>query len=134
MNRKRLLAAVLAVLGSSVMMWADDENDIIQFADTNVKAVCIENWDTDGDGELSKAEAAAVTSLGTAFKQNNNITSFKELRFFTSLTSISTEAFYQCKSLTEVEIPENVKSIDKKAFCACWVLENVVLPVGVTYI
>lgn len=134
MNKKRLLAAVLAVLGSSVMMWADDENDIIQFADTNVKAVCIENWDTDGDGELSKAEAAAVTSLGTAFKQNNNITSFKELRFFTSLTSISTEAFYQCKSLTEVEIPENVKSIDKKAFCDCWVLENVVLPVGVTYI
>ena len=35
----------------------------IHFADATVKAICVENWDTNGDGELSVAEAAAVTTL-----------------------------------------------------------------------
>lgn len=134
MNVKRLFAVVLAVLGSSVMMWADDENDIIQFADINVKTICVNKWDTDGDGELSKAEAAAVTSLGTAFRQNKNIKYFEELQFFTSLSEIDSEAFYQCYSLSSVVIPENVKYIFKKAFAGCWAMENIVLPIGVTSI
>ena len=33
----------------------------ISFADPNVKAICVANWDTDGDGELNEAEAAAGT-------------------------------------------------------------------------
>ena len=53
---------------------------IIVFADANIKAICVSNWDTDGDGELSKAEAAAVTNLGTVFKDNTEITSFNELQ------------------------------------------------------
>lgn len=31
---------------------------IITFADPTVKALCVEHWDTDGDGELSQDEAA----------------------------------------------------------------------------
>ena len=43
----------------------DDPN--IVFTDSNVKAICVSattNWDTNHDGELSEAEAAAVTDLG----------------------------------------------------------------------
>lgn len=36
-------------------------NAPIQFADQNVKRVCVEKFDTNGDGELSYREAAAVT-------------------------------------------------------------------------
>ena len=39
------------------------ENGNIVFADPNVKALCVANWDTDGDKELSYAEAAAVTDV-----------------------------------------------------------------------
>ena len=31
----------------------------ISFADPNVKEICIANWDTEGDGELSEAEVSA---------------------------------------------------------------------------
>ena len=41
--------------------------NVIQFEDALVKAICITNWDTDGDGELSYEEAAAVTTIGTEF-------------------------------------------------------------------
>ena len=58
----------------------------INFADDNVKALCVANWDTNHDGELSYNEAAAVTSLGEVFKGNTEITSFDELQYFTGLT------------------------------------------------
>ena len=60
----------------------------ITFADSNVKALCVQHWDGNGDGELSTDEAAAVTTLGSVFKENKSITSFEELRFFTGLTVI----------------------------------------------
>ena len=48
----------------------------ITFADDNVKAICVANWDTNGDGELSYAEAAEVTDLGQVFRNNSIIISF----------------------------------------------------------
>ena len=41
-------------------------------ADATVKSICVQNWDTNGDGELSFSEAAAVTSLGTVFGFNES--------------------------------------------------------------
>ncbi len=37
----------------------------IRFEDPEVKRICVENWDKDGDGELSMEEAAAVSPDGT---------------------------------------------------------------------
>ena len=50
----------------------------IEFSDAKVKAICVANWDTNGDGELSEEEAEDVTSIGTAFQNNTEITSFSE--------------------------------------------------------
>ena len=52
------------LLAMPLLAWCDN----ITFADEEVKAICVKNWDTNGDGELSKTEAAAVKNLGTLFK------------------------------------------------------------------
>jgi hypothetical protein len=109
-----------------------DSADIIQFADAEVKRICVENWDTNGDGELSKDEAKAVTSLmdgeQSVFHENGTITSFDEFQYFTGLTSIEDKAFFDCQSLASVVLPSTITSIGKFAFFRCSKLENIDLP------
>ena len=109
-------------------------NDIVEnitFADANVKALCVANWDTNGDGELSTTEASAVTNLGNVFKNKTSITSFDELRYFTGLTSIRNNAFEGCSSLTSITIPNNVTSIGESAFYNCSSLASIAIPASV---
>lgn len=120
------------------------DNNIIQFADPNVKAICVQHWDSNGDGELSKQEAEAVTTLKTdhgdgtygdpAFKDNTTITSFDELKYFTGLTSIESGAFNGCTNLKTVVVPEGVETIADEAFKGCTELLTVSLPDGLTKI
>lgn len=107
---------------------------IITFADYYVKDICVSKWDTDGDGELSEDEAAAVTSLGRAFENNRYIKSFNELRFFTGLTSIQDEEFYYCTKLSTIIIPKNVTSIGRSAFFDCESLNSLTIPSSVNNI
>ncbi len=105
----------------------------ITFADANVKTLCVQKWDKNGDGELSEAEAAAVTDLGVVFRGNTTITSFNELQYFTGLTSIRDYAFSSCYGLTTVTIPNSVTSIGVSAFSNCG-LTSLTIPKSVTSI
>ena len=96
-----------------------DPSDAISFVDSNVKALCIANWDVNGDGELSYTEAGMVTTLSDVFREDTVITSFNELQYFTGLNSINTSAFYGCSGLATVEIPNSVTSIIDSAFYGC---------------
>ena len=107
---------------------------IIAFADANVKNICVANWDTNGDGELSEEEAADVTDLGQVFKGNEKLTSFEELEYFTGLTSISNSSFAYCRGLTSLTIPNSVTSIGDEAFSGCWDLTSITIPNNVTTI
>ena len=106
----------------------------IVFADENVKALCVANWDTNNDGELSTDEAAAVTDLGTVFKGNTQITSFNELQYFTKLKSIGDNVFNGCSGMAAVIIPERVKTIGYSAFYGCSKLTSITLPENLTSI
>ena len=97
----------------------------IHFADSQVKELCVANWDQDSDKELSYAEAAVVTDLGEVFKNNTNIQSFDELQYFTGLTTIVDQAFYDCSRLTSVVLPETVTAIGTSAFCYCFNLTSI---------
>lgn len=109
-----------------------DEEVIINFADENVKAICVEKWDTDGDGELSTAEAAAVTSLSEVFAYKHSISTFDELKYFTGLTSIGFNAFHM-SGIKSVTLPPTITEIGGCAFSESF-LESITLPDGLTSI
>ena len=106
--------------------------DIISFVDDEVKRICVENWDINNDGELSKYEASSVTDLGNVFSNNEQIQSFDELQYFTGLDSIGDLAFSCCYYLTSITIPNSVTSIGYGAFNWCCRLTSVIIPNSVT--
>jgi len=116
---------IFTLSDGKVFKIAKYNSDIIQFADYRVKMLCVSNWDTDNDFEISKTEAAAVESIGTVFSNDTDIFLFNELQYFTGLTEIEEEAFSQCESLISVYIPDNVRTIGSKAFWKCKKLKNV---------
>lgn len=102
-------------------------SDIIHFDDINVKIICLKNWDTNHDGELSYAEAAAVTSIGTVFSEKE-IQMFNEFQFFVNIKEIDERAFYSCENLYQITFPGNINKIGNRAFMECRKLEKFVFP------
>lgn len=99
----------------------------ITFADSRAQAICTDRWDTDGDGELTYEEAAAVTTIGDAFTNATAIKSLEELQYFTALTTIPEDAFRGCSSLHTVYLPAGITAIGEYAFRGCSVLKNIVM-------
>lgn len=109
------------------------DSKIINFEDENVKKICVRNWDTNHDGELSYGEAAQVTSIRKFFR-GTTIQSFHELQFFTGIDEIGNDAFRLCENLSSITIPESVFWIEEYAFASCSKLETIVIPNNVTWI
>ena len=141
---------VFKPLGSS----EPDPNDVIQFKDPIAKYACVEKFDTNGDGEVSFAEAAAATTLSGLFTDWNTVTEFDEIRYFTSVTStqnvfnglaqlkhitipdnITTLGTFQnCTALDTVKLPAALASLPSYCFDGCSSLKSVTLPTGITTI
>ena len=121
----------------AAVFWKDFKEIVeipnITLADSKVKALCIANWDYNDDGELSETEAAAVTSIGTMFQNNTEITSFDELPYFTGLTAIESRAFSGCSNLVSISLP-NVSTINYAAFDGCSSLTKINIPRSVSSI
>ena len=101
--------------------------NVITFADPAVEAIVLANFDN-GDGYFMKSEAAAVTSIGTVFKGNTEITSFDEFENFTGVTSIAVNAFTGCTSLSKIGAPSSLATISAWAFQNCSALTTVSFP------
>ena len=104
-----------------------DPSDIITFQDALTELYCVDNWDTNGDGKLSKGEAAAVTDIGTIL-QGTDIVYFEELKYFSNLSSLSDEAFKNCKYLQSISFPLNIQTIGPSLFSGCVKLNKICVP------
>ena len=107
----------------------------VHFEDPEVRRICIENWDKDGDGELSMEEAAAVSSIGTKFTNNKDIRDFKEFKFFKNIIVLgqligSYVSFSNCTSLSSLELPESLVTLSYQAFFNTG-LKEITIPVNV---
>ena len=128
--KKILISLVCLIL--PVLLYGQN-NGNIQFADEITKSLCVTSWDTNGDGELSYNEAAAVTSLGDVFREST-ITSFDELQYFTGLTEIITQAFSNCMNLQTITLPSTITAIGQGAFVMCDNLQVIDIPASVANI
>jgi hypothetical protein len=136
-NLSFLLILFLTMVGSNVLandnIVENEEEDIITFADNKVKTLCVAKWDTNGDNELSKSEAAAVTDIETVFQNQAEITNFSEFKYFIGVTSIGQYALSGCTKLSTIEFPSSLQSFDRYA-CYNSGFENIVFPDNVTSI
>lgn len=132
------------------------ETENIVFEDEVMKELCVKAFDTNGDGELSYTEAAAVTDLSKMTLTRKTFKTFNEFQYFTSvktvpssyfstiglreitfpksITTIGSSAFKGCTSLTAVVMNEGVKTINREAFSGCKKLTSIYLPESVTTI
>ena len=104
------------------------ESKTVNFADDAVKAICLANWDTNGDGVFSEEEAAAVSSLNGKFYQNEDIETFDELSYFTGLKEIGSYEFVGCTNLRSLKLPSDVTKIGYAAFANCDLLSYIEMP------
>ena len=95
----------------------------IRFEDPEVKRICVENWDKDGDGELSMEEAAAVSSIGTIFQASNIVDPSKDLEAF-NIETIHQTSFESCSKLRRIKYPQGIRH-NIFAFRGCPSLEEI---------
>lgn len=116
-------------------------NENIQFVDEAFMAYCVSHYDGNNDGEVSFAEAAAVTSYAPfTAAEKEAIRSVYELAYFPAnigipsfegctgleriilpgtLSDIPENTFKDCRSMREINIPDNVRTVGKGVFEGC---------------
>lgn len=138
---KRLVKAFITLLAvtnvscsksNDVDQFDPNSSTAIEFEDNAVAKLCIENFDLNGDNELSYKEASSVIYLKDIFKNNQDIFYFDELKYFIGLKSINSQ-FWNCGNLRKVTIPKYVED-SKFAFRDCDNLSHVTLMDGLTSI
>lgn len=124
-------------------------DDIIVFADPDVEADIVKAFDKNGDGKLSKSEAAAVTYAeftafdGTAtsnvcaassiWTDPLKVDTFDEFKYFIGLARTASDfrmpiLFAQCTNLTSTILPYNITEVSNYAFQNCGNLLSITLP------
>lgn len=125
--------ALKAAYGNNLTINYNKLIAFIKFVDQEVLRVLIANGvDTNNDGGIEVAEAAAVTSIGTWFKGNTEITSFDEFEYFTGVTFLGTHqtsagygAFDGCTNLEYLTLPPSCVDLRVQALANCTSLKRV---------
>lgn len=101
--------------------------DNLVMADQKMQEYCLQHFDTNGDGRLSMVEIAGVTAFPdqTLYPLPSDITSFDELEYFYSLTSLP--SFKNQNKLQSITIPKQITSIPDEMFYGCSTLVKITL-------
>lgn len=84
------------------------------------------------DELVTEVKLTATTEIGAAIFYN--CTSITSVEIPSGVTKIGSGAFNGCTNLKSITIPESVKVIDNSAFEGCKSLESITIPAGVTAI
>ena len=104
---------------------SQEPDEAIVFEDSKTKQICVSNWDTNNDGELSILEASRVQSIGQVFKEST-IKTFNEFRYFLSVAEVGYLSFFS-SSIKEIVFPEGITIVGQEAFSYCRLLSTLVL-------
>ena len=143
---KKLMLLVLGgMLAAAMPLWAETERVGGYTWTYSVNGDTAEIWDYDyyGSAAISPSPTGAVTIPSTL--GGKPVTSIGERAFYdcrsltgvtipNSVTSIGERAFYNCSGLTSVTIPNSVTNIGVYAFSGCSGLTSVTIPNSVTNI
>ena len=94
MNRRRLLLR-------------HEYNKYIHFEDKEVERICLEKWDKDGDGKLSKEEALQLSNIGNL--QMPHDCKFHEFKYFENATNAV--QFHFPDTNVEIVVPSQITTI-----------------------
>lgn len=128
-----VITASIGGVSADCAVVVKSKTDYITFKDAGTKSICVSNWDTDKDNELSYEEAKAVTDIGQVFNHSKSIGSFDEFQYFTSVTSLPERAF-ETSTIKSINLPSSITSIGKMAFVQCYGLTSVSIPNSVEFI
>lgn len=91
-----------------------DGSPYIQFEDPGVESFLMSKGvSSDGIG-ITKADAEAVTSIGTWFTEKKDVSAFPEFAFFTGVKSLVQLAFLR-SSITKIAFPPSLETINSRA-------------------
>jgi len=117
--------------------YAAADHELLVFQSWNWNLADIITWIQNHEGETLNVGAIYTTTDG----QNHNFWNNPRLDTATAIsmqkrgtTSIGDDAFYNCYSLTQINIPDGVTSIGDDAFYNCDSLTQINIPDGVTSI
>ena len=97
------------------------KNNSLAYVATEPSGTCGDNltWAVDGDGTLTISGTGEMKNYSESYGAPWRSLSIKDVVVESGVLTIGSYAFYNCKSLTSIEIPASVTSIADNAFESC---------------
>ena len=136
-SREDALALTELLAPDTLIPYADVDHELLLFQKWNCSLANIKTWIQNHEGETRDVGAIYITTDG----QDHNYWGNPRLDTATTInmqkrgtTSIGEDAFNDCYSLIQINIPDSVTSIGGYAFSGCYSLTHINIPDSVTSI